>query len=415
MLRYLLSILFLYTCLHSGDITTPPTQITTTDFSLREGGVTCCFIESKNQVFYTWADTGTEGVSSKPFFALFDALKDTWIIEKQAIDISYENGVNIGTSCCYHSAANQVIICWADADDYPRYVIYDVSAQAFQNIQKIEGESAYALVTCCYNQTKNQVIFCWKSGNDDTPVYSVLSSNGSMSEPQSLSGYYPKSSVYCCSTKSSKVVFSYSNSDGDSVIIDVLDLDTSKIVEKELDPTPNLIYNDVFCSYNSSKNQIMLSWATTPDGPYWKPYYAIFDPISYLLITDTPQPISVGSYEAPSGKNPPPYNVYSCYSKIDNKKYFSWGENTPNGRVYYAIYDPKISDFSTPATAIGQDYAIGIYSYGVYTCTGLNKVFFSWASLEGTKFKQPWYAVYSFYTSLPKAIQKFSPIKFQRI
>lgn len=418
MLRYFLFLIGLFTFLHSAEITTPPTQFP--DYTQQVFLQTAsCFIGSTNQIVYSWSDN----ISQAPWYAIYDvATKNFSTPPTQIAKDTYSFGAYYGVFCCYNSKQNQVVFSWEDntvRSFEPWYAIYDVATKKFSTLPtKIPFPlQVDDMVYCCYNLKENKVVLSWIDYiGDKNPWYAILDENGNVSEPIKLSSNRGGRNLFCCSTDSDEIVFSYSNQAQTEVKGAILSLNTGAIT-----PLPAINYSfdgflgDVFCSYDSSKHQVFLSFATVNISTILQPFYIAYDLNTSSYVTSNPILISNNTYSS----SEPYVDIFSCYNSIDKQMIFSWGE-IQAGNVYYAIYDTSKSNFSLPASLISSSYSNSIRGYGVFPCYNslTNQVFFTWCSDDiNSSGYNPWYAIYT--SPLPtsytlKALNRFSPLKMQR-
>jgi hypothetical protein len=279
MLSLIFAILSLSTFAYTGEITTPPTQFPGYTSQVADGGVASCFITRTNQIVYTWADNQSEDAGD-PWYAIYDLATKTFSTPPTQIAAGiYTLKAYEGVYCCYNSKNNQVIFSWSDDDSNsyaPWYAVYDVSTKNFSTQPtKIANYLAKVdrRVYCCYNVQENKVIFSWIDYSDyKNPWYACLDAYGNVSQPVELANKLAAGNLYCCSTSSDEIVFSYT-SNTFSAKGAILKLSTSAITNFDI-PTNLSVANNVFCSYDNLKNQVAFSWAVRQETSF-QPYFIL--------------------------------------------------------------------------------------------------------------------------------------------
>ena len=384
--------------LQAGSLTTLPTQF---DGDPNQISVNCCYISKLNQVFYTWSDAGDQLVH----YSVYDLSKKTFDKDNLSVQGSSPSGL---VCCCYDSKDNVVFLSWKEQDNSANFSAYTAATGNMTSPNDIiDGTQTLVsgdIVACCYNKANDKVIFSWfDDGNtNDYPKFYILDSV----EPVVIAQEAVAGDVYCCSSDSDKVYFSYC-ANKTPKIAQVFSYDvkefTSDSVSSISGVQPN---NSIFCSYDSKNKVPIISWAE--GSPTFSPYYAICN-------SKTPQAKSVttdGYTEVPNSTN-----VASCFSTFDSSILFSWIDLNDN-KCYYAVLNTKSNFFTTPATPI--DSAFVIQGSIINSCyiSKTNQIFLS--GVGGSPPSNfPWYAIYSSTipsggTTLNDAINKFSPVKFQK-
>lgn len=133
-----------------------------------------------------------------------------------------------------------------------------------------------------------------------------------------------------------------------------------------------LVFNGVYCCYNSETNQVIFSWEDGTRGSF-APWYAVYDVASQSLAT---LPTKIDSSYTLQVFN----EVYCCYNALNNQVIFSWASYSDPPQPYYATLnaDGSVSHATKLSTQTVYD--------NVYCCsTALGQVVFGWNNSSQTQ------------------------------
>ena len=207
--------------------------------------------------------------------------------------------------------------------------LYSNTGSFIKNPSQIDPSytaQVYRSVNSCYIGQTNQIVFTWSDKSLQNPYYAIydVKSNSLTTNPTPINGGgYNKGT-----------------------------------------------YQDIFCCYNSSSNQVVFSWASAET--IFNPYYAIYD-VAKSSFTTNPTLINEGLYSLGA------FDVFCCYNSVSNQIVFSWADSHQI-HPYYAIYDVKNGNFTTNPTPIN----VAVESFNVFCCYSslFNQVVFSFGGYD---------------------------------
>jgi hypothetical protein len=178
----------------------------------------------------------------------------------------------------------------------------------------------------------------------------------------------------CYITKSNQILFAWADNDTSDDPIKYVVYNGKKNTYTAPETIEgSAVYQNIFCCYNESTNQVFFSWE---DAVSFKPYYAIYNTSNGSLDAE-PTIINAGGYNGVVWNN----NVFCCYNNISNQVVFTWSDGAA-GSPYYAIYDCQNKNFSTNPTQIGSVTNIAADVFACCSNNKANQIVFSW--IEGS-------------------------------